>query len=86
MRVEDRGAEVAGYLASYILPFVVVPEPGWSDLVGYAIFLVVRGDDLPLLRHVADQPGALSAWLARLRREPRRELDRLRPCPRLARA
>jgi hypothetical protein len=40
-RVEDRGAEVAGYLASYILPFVVVPEPGWRDLVGYAIFFVV---------------------------------------------
>ena len=30
-RVEDRGAEVAGYLASYILPFVVVPEPSWRD-------------------------------------------------------
>jgi hypothetical protein len=40
-RVEDRGAEVAGYVASYILPFVVIPEPGWRDLVGYAIFLVV---------------------------------------------
>src|SRR5262249_9898715 len=40
-RVEDRGAEVAGYLASYILPFVVVPEPNWRDLTGYAIFLVV---------------------------------------------
>lgn len=40
-RVEDRGAEVAGYLASYILPFVVIPEPGWRDLVGYAVFLVV---------------------------------------------
>jgi hypothetical protein len=40
-RVEDRGAEVSGYLASYILPFVVVPEPSWRDLVGYAIFFVV---------------------------------------------
>jgi hypothetical protein len=26
-RVEDRGVEVVGYLASYILPFVVVSEP-----------------------------------------------------------
>jgi len=42
-RVEDRGPEVAGYLASYILPFVVVPEPSWRDLVGYAIFFVVAG-------------------------------------------
>lgn len=40
-RTEDRGGEVAGYLASYILPFVVIPEPGWRDLVGYAIFLAV---------------------------------------------
>jgi hypothetical protein len=40
-RAEDRGGEVAGYLASYILPFVVIPEPGWRDLVGYAIFLAV---------------------------------------------
>ena len=42
-RVEDRGAEVAGYLASYILPFVVVAEPSWRDLVGYAIFFLVAG-------------------------------------------
>lgn len=42
-RVEDRGVEVAGYLASYILPFVVVSEPGWRDLVGYTIFFVVAG-------------------------------------------
>jgi hypothetical protein len=40
-RVEDRGADVAGYLASYILPFVVLPEPSWRDLVGYLIFLIV---------------------------------------------
>lgn len=40
-RAEDRGTEVAGYLASYILPFVVAPEPGWRDLVGYAIFFIV---------------------------------------------
>lgn len=42
-RTEDRGAEVAGYLASYILPFVVVPEPSWRDLIGYAIFFLVAG-------------------------------------------
>ena len=42
-RVEDRGTEVAGYLASYILPFVVVPEPSWRDLIGYAIFFLVAG-------------------------------------------
>lgn len=41
--VEDRGPEVAGYLAAYLLPFVAVPEPSWRDIAGYAIFLLVAG-------------------------------------------
>jgi hypothetical protein len=39
--VDDRGAEVAGYLASYLLPFLTVSEPSLRDLVAYALFLVV---------------------------------------------
>lgn len=39
--VEDRGGEVAGYLATYLLPFVTVSEPGVRDIVGYALFLAV---------------------------------------------
>lgn len=39
--VEDRGGEVAGYLATYLLPFVTVAEPGWHDVVGYVLFLVI---------------------------------------------
>jgi hypothetical protein len=39
--VEDRGAEVAGYLATYLLPFVTVSEPGARDIVGYVLFLTV---------------------------------------------
>jgi hypothetical protein len=39
--VEDRGGEVAGYLATYLLPFVTVSEPDVRDVVGYALFLVV---------------------------------------------
>jgi hypothetical protein len=38
---EDTGGEVSGYLASYLLPFVTLPSPGWRDLVGYALFLIV---------------------------------------------
>jgi hypothetical protein len=38
---EDTGGEVSGYLASYLLPFVTVPTPGWRDLLGYALFLLV---------------------------------------------
>jgi hypothetical protein len=40
-RVEDRGGEVAGYLATYLLPFVTVAEPGWRDIVGYLVFLAI---------------------------------------------
>jgi hypothetical protein len=41
--VEDRGGDVAGYLAAYLLPFVTVPEPGWRDLLGYGLFIFVNG-------------------------------------------
>ena len=41
--VADRGAEVAGYLATYLLPFVTVPEPSARDIAGYAFFLAVVG-------------------------------------------
>lgn len=40
-RVEDRGPEVAGYLAAYLLPFVTVSQPGTRDVIGYSIFLIV---------------------------------------------
>jgi hypothetical protein len=39
--VEDKGAEVAGYIATYLLPFVTVAEPSNADVVGYLIFLAV---------------------------------------------
>lgn len=38
---EDSGGEVSGYLASYLLPFVTVPTPGWRDLLAYGLFLLV---------------------------------------------
>lgn len=39
--LDDAGGEVAGYLASYLLPFVTVSSPSGRDLVGYAIYGVV---------------------------------------------
>jgi hypothetical protein len=39
--VDDVGAEVGGYLASYLLPFVVVQTPTGTDLIGYFLFLLV---------------------------------------------
>jgi hypothetical protein len=41
--VTDRGAEVAGYLASYLLPLVSVPEPSVRDLIAYGVFITVTG-------------------------------------------
>ena len=39
--VEDVGGEVAGYLASYLLPFVTVSRPTVRDLLGYGLYLLV---------------------------------------------
>jgi hypothetical protein len=39
--VEDRGGEVAGYLATYLLPFVTVAEPDLRDVIGYGLFLAI---------------------------------------------
>jgi len=41
--VADRGAEVAGYLATYLLPFVTVTEPSARDIAAYVSFLAVVG-------------------------------------------
>lgn len=41
--IRDAGPEVAGYLATYLLPFLTVAEPTVRDVVAYAIFLLVTG-------------------------------------------
>lgn len=41
--VVDRGAEVSGYLATYLLPFLTVSQPKVTDLIAYAVFLFVLG-------------------------------------------
>lgn len=41
--VADQGAEISGYLATYLLPFLTVSEPGIKDLIAYLIFFVVLG-------------------------------------------
>lgn len=40
-KAEDGGPEVAGYLASYLLPFVAIDEPSLGIAAGYVIFLAV---------------------------------------------
>jgi hypothetical protein len=42
-RVEEPGAEAGGYLASYLLPFVIDKNPDALDIVAYAAFLVIAG-------------------------------------------
>ena len=39
--VKDASGEVAGYLATYLVPFVTVASPSAADVVGYCIFAVV---------------------------------------------
>lgn len=41
--VDDASGEVAGYLATYLIPFVTVPSPSAADLWGYCILAVVIG-------------------------------------------
>lgn len=40
-RVQESGAEVAGYVASYLLPFVAVAQPTARDVAAYIAFLFV---------------------------------------------
>ena len=39
----DAGGEVSGYLATYLLPFLTVPNPDAWDLAAYGIFILVAG-------------------------------------------
>jgi hypothetical protein len=39
--VQDEGGLAAGFLASYLLPFLTVPEPSLPDIFAYLVFLVV---------------------------------------------
>jgi hypothetical protein len=39
--VVDRGPDVAGYVATYLLPFLTVAQPSSRDLLAYAGFLLV---------------------------------------------
>ncbi len=42
-RVDDRGADVAGYLVTYLLPFLAVAEPTVEDVAAYVLFIVIVG-------------------------------------------
>ncbi len=39
--VDDASGQVAGYLATYVVPFVTVASPSAADVIGYGIFAVV---------------------------------------------
>ncbi len=41
--VQDIGGEVAGFMATYLLPFLTVPEPTFADFMAYAVFLAIVG-------------------------------------------
>jgi hypothetical protein len=41
--VSDAGSDVAGYLATYLLPFLTVAEPNTRNVIAYVLFLLVTG-------------------------------------------
>ena len=41
--VDDRGTDVSGYLATYLLPLVVVGTPNNADIAAYAIVIFIMG-------------------------------------------
>lgn len=41
--IDDRGPDVAGYVATYLLPLLVVPEPTPGDIAAYLLVLGVVG-------------------------------------------
>jgi hypothetical protein len=41
--IDDKGTDVSGYLAAYLLPFVALPDPTITDQIAYLLFLVVAG-------------------------------------------
>jgi hypothetical protein len=38
VEVRDSGSEIAGYLATYLLPLLAAPNPGTGEIIGYAIY------------------------------------------------
>lgn len=55
-KVDDRGGDVAAYIATYLLPLIVLTIPMAPDLVGYGIFLIVSGIVFVQSRMVAINP------------------------------
>jgi hypothetical protein len=41
VEVRDSGSEIAGYLATYLLPLLAAPNPGTGEIIGYAIYGVL---------------------------------------------
>lgn len=39
--VNDQGGNAAGYLATYLLPFIGLVPAGWEDWIAYAIYFLV---------------------------------------------
>lgn len=39
----EGGSEISGYLAAYLLPFLVIPTPSLRDAAAYVIFLFIAG-------------------------------------------
>ena len=81
--VTDLGSEVASYLATYLLPFLMVGEPDAADIVAYALVLAtiaivfVKSDMMgvnPLLYLLGDRVYAAEGIRLTASGQPRRSL------------
>jgi len=43
LTIDDRGADVSGYLATYLLPLIVVEAPKLNDIIAYTLILFIIG-------------------------------------------
>ena len=41
--MHDHGSQVAGYLVTYLLPFLAISDPTASDVIAYMLFLCIVG-------------------------------------------
>lgn len=43
VHIESGASEITAYIATYLLPFLVVSDVGWRDLIAYAVLVITIG-------------------------------------------
>jgi hypothetical protein len=64
--IDDRGADVSGYLATYLLPIIVVGVPTTNDIIAYGVVISTMGLVYVRSRMIPDKPDFLPSWISAL--------------------